>query len=76
MTGFFATLGEVFLFSTLLSIGLFVLFLFALILQIITLVYQGRRNQWVWFVLTLIFTPLWIFYWIVWLLNPKLKRKR
>jgi Kef-type K+ transport system membrane component KefB len=47
-----------------------------IILYIVTLVYQAKRNQWGWFVLTLIFNIVLLIYWIVWLSNPKLKRKR
>lgn len=72
----FELLGEIFLFSSLLAIVMFILLLTVAILWILTLVYQARRNQWVWFVLTLIFPFLWLLYWIVWLFNPKLKRKR
>jgi Na+/phosphate symporter len=46
-----------------------------LIIWIMTLIYQGKRNQWVWFVLTLIFNIVLLIYWIVWTFEPKLKRK-
>jgi TctA family transporter len=69
MADVFELLGEIFLFSSLLAIVLFILLLVLGILWILTLVYQARRNQWVWFVLTLLISPLWIF-------NPKLKRKK
>jgi hypothetical protein len=46
------------------------------VIWIITLVYQAKRNQWGWFVLTLIFNIALLIYWIVWVFNPKLKRKK
>jgi len=45
------------------------------ILWICTLVYQGKRKQWGWFILTIIFNIVWVIYWIVWLFSSKLKRK-
>jgi TctA family transporter len=76
MADVFELLGEIFLFSSLLAIVLFILLLVLGILWILTLVYQARRNQWVWFVLTLLISPLWILYWIIWVFSPKLKRKK
>lgn len=61
-----------------LTLGLFTfLFLIAyLIVGIFTLIYQGKRNQWVWFILTLIFNIVLLIYWIVWYIEyPKLKKK-
>jgi hypothetical protein len=65
------------------SSGMFGIFLliciFALISMIFwisTLVYQARRSQWIWFVITLIFNFMYIFYWIFWMIIPKLRRKR
>jgi len=49
-----------------------------IILWVATLVYQAKRRQWIWFVLTLIFsTLLMIVYWIVWYaMKPKWKKKQ
>jgi hypothetical protein len=76
MADVFELLGEIFLFSSLLAIIMFVLLLVLGIFWILTLIYQARRSQWVWFVLTLLFGPLWILYWIIWVFSPKLKRKK
>ena len=76
MADVFNLLGEIFLFSSLIAIIAFIFVIIALILWICTLVYQAKRNQWIWFVLSLIISPVWILYWIVWLFNPKLKRKK
>lgn len=76
MADVFELLGEIFLFSSLLAVILFVLLLVLGILWILTLVYQAKRNQWGWFVFSLLISPIWFLYWIVWLFNPKLKRKR
>ena len=47
-----------------------------LVIWICTIVYQAKRSQWVWMVFTLIFNITLIIYWIVWLVYPKLRRKR
>lgn len=47
-----------------------------LVLYITTLVYQAKRSQWVWFILTLLFGIVTIIYWITWMFSPKLRRKR
>jgi cobalamin synthase len=62
----------------LVTIGTFgILALIAWVLiYIATLVYQAKRRQWGWFILTLIFNIVLLIYWIVWLADPQLKRKR
>lgn len=64
--------------ASILALGIIyiVLLLTILILWISTLVYQAKRNQWVWFVLTLLFGIVMLIYWIAWIFNPKLKRRR
>ncbi len=56
------------------SLAAFLVLITWVVIWIFTLVYQGERNQWVWFVLTLIFNIVLLIYWIVWLFEPKLKR--
>jgi phage shock protein PspC (stress-responsive transcriptional regulator) len=58
------------------SLMAFLVLITWVVIWIFTLVYQGERKQWVWFVLTLIFNIVLLIYWIVWLFEPKLKRKR
>jgi Na+/melibiose symporter-like transporter len=58
------------------SLAVFAALLIWIIIYILTLVYQGNRKQWGWFVLTLIFNIVLLIYWIVWLFEPKLKKKR
>lgn len=64
--------------ASILALGIIyiVLLLTILILWISTLVYQAKRNQWVWFVLTLLFGIVMLIYWIVWIFNPKSKGRR
>jgi hypothetical protein len=56
-------------------INWFLLLFIEAIIWICTLVYQGKRKQWGWFIFTIIFHVVWIIYWIVWLYDPKLKRR-
>lgn len=53
-----------------------ILALISAILWISTLVYQIKRKQYFWFVITLICNVAYIIYWIVWLSDKKLRRKK
>lgn len=43
-----------------------------IVLQILTLIRQAKKKEWAWFVLSLLFTPVWIIYWIVKLIKGDL----
>ena len=62
---------------------IFILSLLFFVLWILTLVYQGKRKQWTWFILTLVLTFVLgiglfivILYWIVWLFDKNLRKKK
>jgi len=57
--------------------------LVGIIIFIATLVHQAKREKWVWFILTLVFTLLFgigflmvLIYWIIYLVSPKSKKKK
>jgi len=47
-----------------------------LIFWIVTLVNQAKKGNWIWFVITLLVPIALIIYWIVYAVDPKLRRKK
>ena len=46
-----------------------------IIIWILTLVHQAKRQRWFFFALTIIFNITLIIYWIIWIFSPKFRRK-
>lgn len=47
-----------------LLVAIWIVKLLILVLYVATLVRQARKNQWIWFVITLLVSPLFVLYWI------------
>lgn len=47
-----------------------------LLFWVVTLIYQARRKEWAWFIITLILWIAPIFYWVVFAIDSKPKRKK
>ena len=57
-------------------IPLIIIMLVWFVIWVLTLIYQAKRSQWAFFILTLIFNIVLIIYWIVWLSDSKWRKKR